>query len=72
MRDTPDDLLLLEAEHLARDLLLTADTKPRNLPGLITGWERLIPAATAITGTQVPNPLSQVLQISVAIRRDAH
>jgi hypothetical protein len=72
MTDTPDDLLLLEAEHLARDLLLTADDKPQTLPGLITGWEHPIPAAAEITNIQTPNPLSQVREISRAIRQDAH
>ena len=42
MIDTPDDLLLLEAEHLARDLLLDADNTQDAVASLFNGWGPVI------------------------------
>ena len=46
MIDTPDDLLLLEAEHLARDLLLDADNTQRAVASLLNGWAPVIRASS--------------------------
>ena len=46
MIDTPDDLLLLEAEPLARDLLLDADHTQRAVARLLNGWVPVIRASS--------------------------
>jgi hypothetical protein len=71
MIDTPDDLLLLEAEHLARDLLLDADETQSAVASLVNGWTPVIQAASAYFGTQDVTPCSQVLEIGRGLRPDA-
>lgn len=71
MIDTPDDLLLLEAEHLARDLLLDADETQGAAPSLLNGWTPVIQAASAYFAPQDVTPCSQVLEIGRGLRRDA-
>jgi hypothetical protein len=69
--DTPDDLLLLEAEHLARDLLLDADDNQRAVANLINGWAPVIRASSGYYAPQTVTPFSQVLEICRGMRRDA-
>jgi hypothetical protein len=71
MIDTADDLLLLEAEHLARDLLLNADETQRAVASLLNGWTPVIRAASAYFAPQDETPCSQVLEIGRGLRRDA-
>jgi hypothetical protein len=71
MIDTPDDLLLLEAEHLARDLLLDVDDGQRAVASLLNGWAPVILASATFYASQTVNPFSQVLEICRGIRRDA-
>jgi len=71
MIDTPDDLLLLEAEHLARDLLLDVDDSQRAVASLLNGWEPVIRASATYYAPQTVNPFSQVQEICRGIRRDA-
>jgi hypothetical protein len=71
MIDTPDDLLLLEAEHLARDLLLNADETQGAVASLLNGWTPAIRAASAYFAPQDVTPCSQVLEIGRGSRRDA-
>jgi len=71
MNDTPDDLLLLEAEHLARDLLLNADETQGAAASLLNGWTPIIQAASAYFAPQDETPCSQVLEIGRGLRRDA-
>lgn len=70
MTDTPEDLLLLEAEHLARDLLLDADPRRPSAPALLNGWAPVLQAASHPLEGEVPNPLSQVLEIWHGMRSD--
>jgi len=58
MNDTPDDLLLLEAEHLARDLLLNADETQGAAASLLNGWTPIIQAASAYFAPQDETPCS--------------
>ena len=71
MIDTPDDLLLLEAEHLARDLLLNADETQGAVASLLSGWTPVIQAASAYFAPETVTPCSQVLEIGRGLRRDA-
>jgi methylphosphotriester-DNA--protein-cysteine methyltransferase len=71
MIDTPDDLLLLEAEHLARDLLLDAEDTRGAVAGLIHGWASVIRAAEGYFAPQKVTPCSQVQEIGRGMRRDA-
>lgn len=71
MIDTPDDLLLLEAEHLARDLLLNADETADAVVSLLSGWTPVIQAASAYFTPETVTPCSQVLEIGRGLRRDA-
>jgi hypothetical protein len=71
MIDTPDDLLLLEAEHLARDLLLNADETQGAAASLLNGWTPVIRAASAYFAPETVTPCSQVLEIGRGFRRDA-
>lgn len=71
MTDTPDDLLLLEAEHLARDLLLDIDRTRAASASLVEGWEPVLRAASACLTHDGNNPLGQVLEIWHGMRRDA-
>jgi hypothetical protein len=71
MIDTPDDLLLLEAEHLARDLLLDADETQGAAASLLNGWTPVIRAASAYFAPETLTPCSQVLEIGRGLRRDA-
>jgi hypothetical protein len=71
MIDTPDDLLLLEAEHLARDLLLDTDNNQRAVARLLNGWAPVIRASSGYYAPQTVNPFSQVLEICRGMRRDA-
>jgi hypothetical protein len=71
MTDTPDDLLLLEAEHLARDLLLEAGHTRQAAATLLTGWAPAIQAASDCLERESANPFSQVLEIWHGMRRDA-
>jgi hypothetical protein len=71
MIDTPDDLLLLEAEHLARDLLLNADETQGAAASLLNGWTPVIHAASAYFAPDTVTPCSQVLEIGRGLRRDA-
>jgi hypothetical protein len=71
MIDTPDDLLLLEAEHLARDLLLDADNTQRAVASLLNGWAPVIRASSGYYAPQTLTPFSQVLEICRGMRRDA-
>ena len=61
MIDTPDDLLLLEAEHLARDLLLDADNTQDAVASLLNGWGPVIGASSGYFAPQTVTPFSQVL-----------
>jgi len=70
MIDTPDDLLLLEAEHLARDLLLNADETQGAVASLLNGWTPAIRAASAYFAPETLTPCSQVLEIGRGLRRD--
>lgn len=71
MNDTPDDLLLLEAEHLARELLLNADETQGAVASLLNGWTPVIQAASAYFAPQDLTPCSQVLEIGRGLRREA-
>src|SRR5665647_2204385 len=71
MIDTPDDLLLLEAEHLARDLLLNADETQGAVASLLNGWTPVIRAASAYFAPETVTPFSQVLEIGRGLRSDA-
>jgi hypothetical protein len=71
MIDTPDDLLLLETEHLARDLLLNADETRRSVASLLDGWTPVIRAASAYFAPETVTPCGQVLEIGRGLRRDA-
>jgi hypothetical protein len=71
MIDTPDDLLLLEAEHIARDLLLVADETQSSAASLLSGWTPAIQAASGYFAPQDETPCSQVLEIGRGLRRDA-
>lgn len=71
MIDTPDDLLLLESEHLARDLLLNADETQGAVASLLNGWTPAIRAASAYFAPHLDTPCSQVLEIGLALQRDA-
>ena len=71
MIDTPDDLLLLEAEHLARDLLLDADNTQDAVASLFNGWGPVIRASSGYYAPQSVTPFSQVLEICRGMRRDA-
>lgn len=71
MTDTPDDLLLLEAEHLARDLLVDADETRRDVAGLLNGWAPMIQAASDYFAPHSVTPFSQLVEIGRVVRRDA-
>jgi len=71
MIDTPDDLLLLEAEHLARDLLLDADNTQDAVASLFNGWGPVIRASSGYYAPQSVTPFSQVLEVCRGMRRDA-
>jgi hypothetical protein len=71
MIDTPDDLLLLEAEHLARDLLLDADNTQRAVASLLNGWAPVVRASSGCFAPQTVTPFSQVLEVCRGMRRDA-
>jgi len=71
MIDTPDDLLLFEAEHLARDLLLNADETQGAVASLLNGWTPVIRAASAYFAPETVTPCSQVLEVGRGLRRDA-
>ena len=71
MIDTPDDLLLLEAEHLARDLLLNAEESQGAVASMLNGWTPIIQAAAAYFAPETVTPCSQVLEIGRGLRRDA-
>ena len=59
MNDTPDDLLLLEAEHLARDLLLNADETQGAAASLLNGWTPIIQAASAYFARRTRPPAAK-------------
>ena len=71
MIDTADDLLLLEAEHLARDLLLDADNTQQAVASLLNGWAPVIRASSGYYAPQTVTPFSQVLEVCRGMRRDA-
>jgi len=71
MIDTPDDLLLLEAEHLAPDLLLDADNTQDAVASLFNGWGPVIRASSGYYAPQSVTPFSQVLEVCRGMRRDA-
>ncbi len=71
MIDTPGDLLLLEAEHLARDLLLDADNNQCAVASLLKGWAPVMRASSRYYAPQTVTPFSQVLEICRGMRRDA-
>lgn len=71
MIDTPDDLLLLEAEHLARDLLLDVDHTRQTAASLLNGWAPVLASSTRALAHDPTHPLSQVLQIWQGMRHDA-
>src|SRR5665647_897662 len=71
MIDTPDDLLLLEAEHLARDLLLNVEETQGAVAALVNSWASVIQAASDYFAPQTVTPCSQVLEIGRGLRRDA-
>ena len=71
MIDTPDDLLMLEAEHLARDLLLDVDESQRAVASLLYGWAPVILVSAKYSDSQTANPFGQVLEICRGIRGDA-
>jgi hypothetical protein len=71
MIDTADDLLLLEAEHLARDLLLNAEETQGAVAALVNSWTPAIQAASDYFAPQAVTPCSQVLEIGRGLRRDA-
>ncbi|HEY5471945.1 MAG TPA: hypothetical protein VIK32_02015, partial [Candidatus Limnocylindrales bacterium] len=71
MIDTPDDLLLLEAEHLARDLLLNVEETQGAVAALVNSWAPAIQAASDYFAPQAVTPCSQVLEIGRGLRRDA-
>ena len=71
MIDTPDDLLLLEAEHLARDLLLNVEETQGAVAALLNSWAPAVQAASDYFAPQAVTPCSQVLEIGRGLRRDA-
>ena len=71
MIDIADDLLLLEAEHLARDLLLNVEETQGAVAALINSWAPVIQAASDYFAPQTVTPCSQVLEIGRGMRRDA-
>jgi hypothetical protein len=71
MIDTADDLLLLEAEHLARDLLLNVEETQGAVAALVNSWAPVIQAASDYFAPQTVTPCSQVLEIGRGLRRDA-
>jgi hypothetical protein len=71
MIDTPDDLLLLEAEHLARDLLFDAHSTRSAVAGLINGWEPVIRSSSEYFAPEAVTPCSQVLEVCRGMRRDS-
>jgi hypothetical protein len=71
MIDTADDLLLLEAEHLARDLLLNVEETQGAVAALVNSWAPVIQAASDYFAPQAVTPCSQVLEIGRGLRRDA-
>ncbi len=70
MSQTADDLLMLEAEHLARDLLLATDARPPMVAATYAGWGPVIGAGSKFFDGE-SNPLAQVLAICRAADRDA-
>ncbi len=71
MSDTADDLLLREAEHLARDLLLNVDDTKAAVAALVNSWAPAIQAASDYFSPQAVTPCSQILEIARGLRRDA-
>jgi hypothetical protein len=71
MNQTADDLLLLEAEHVARELLLVTDAGRRTVAAVFAGWGPVIRAGSEFYGDDQANPLGQVLSICRGIERDA-
>ena len=68
---TPDDLLLLEAEHLARDLLLNVEETQVAVAALVNSWAPVLQAASDYFAPQAVTPCSQVLEIGRGLRGDA-
>lgn len=70
MSQTADDLLMLEAEHLARDLLLATDARPKTVAAAFAGWGPVIGVSSKFFAGEA-NPLAQVLAICRGADRDA-
>ncbi len=71
MIDTADDLLLLEAEHLARDLLLNVEETQGAVAALVNSWAPVIQAASDYFAPETVTPCSQVLEIGRGLSGDA-
>jgi hypothetical protein len=70
MSQTADDLLMLEAEHLARDLLLASDASPKTIASAFAGWGAVIGTGSIFFAGEA-NPLDQVLAVCRGSARDA-